>query len=226
MVNTVVNPLLTRPRSRWVVALRRNKVWLGLGLGVAGLLAGALIGWPRTPQDLGVGQRLLTSGTVEAWRNGELVVLVRHEERCDRSDKPCHGPADGLTVAGTQSATATGKAIQALGMDNTDVVSSPMTRTVQTSQFMFGKTALADGPLAICGHAIGEEVLAHKQADRNLLLVTHSACISDLEAALGFEHADHAEYGSAFFARVLPNGKLKALGIMNSRDWSAAIKQL
>ena len=43
--------------------------------------------WPSSPLDLGVGNRLLTSGVLASWR-GELVVLVRHEERCDRSANP------------------------------------------------------------------------------------------------------------------------------------------
>jgi len=73
---------------------------------------------------------------------------------------------------------------------------------------------------------MGEEILTHKHADRNLMLVTHSGCISDFEEALGFEHAAHAEYGSALFVKLLPNGKFKALGIMNTKDWAAALKQL
>ncbi|MDY7534233.1 histidine phosphatase family protein [Pseudomonas sp. Bout1] len=227
MVNSVVDLTLSKSRSRWAYVKQLNKLWLGLACMVlVSLAVSAFIWWPRSPLDLGVGHRLLTSGAVEAWRNGDLVVLVRHEERCDRSTNPCLGPADGLTVIGSQTATATGKAFQTLGMENTDVMSSPTTRTAQTSLFMFGKAQLSPGPLAICGHAIAEEILPHKQPDRNLLVVTHSACISDFEQTLGYEHAAHAEYGSALFVKLLPNGKFKALGIMNSQDWAAALKQL
>ncbi|OLY74247.1 histidine phosphatase family protein [Pseudomonas sp. ATCC PTA-122608] len=227
MVNSVVDLTLSKSRSRWAFLKQLNKLWLGVaGIVMVSLALTAFIWWPRSPLDLGVGHRLLTSGVLEAWRNGDLVILVRHEERCDRSNNPCLGPADGLTTLGTLSASAVGKAFQTLGMENTDVLSSPTTRTAQTSLFMFGKTELSPGPLAICGPAIGEELRPHKQPDRNLLLVTHSACISDFEEALGFEHAVHAEYGSALFVKLLPNGKFKALGIMNSKDWAAALKQL
>lgn len=227
MVNTVVDLTLTKPRTRRAWLRRLNKYrWVIAAVLVVGLLTGAVLAWPRSPLDLGVGHRLLTSGVVAAWRNGDLVVLVRHEERCDRSPRPCLGPADGLTRAGSLAAVALGTAFQTLGMENTDVLSSPTTRTAQTSLFMFGKTQLSPGPLAICGDAMGEEILPHKQPDRNLLLVTHSACISDFERALGFEHAISADYGSALFVQVLPNGKFKALGIMNSKDWAAALKQL
>ncbi|KAF1030773.1 MAG: Lipopolysaccharide core heptose(II)-phosphate phosphatase [Pseudomonas sp.] len=227
MVNPVVDLPLTERAPRRALIKRLNKRWLGLaGVVVIAALVTTFLWWPKSPPNLGVGNHLVTSGVAAAWHAGQLVVLVRHEERCDRSSNPCLGPPDGLTVAGTVSATAIGKAFQALGMANTDVLSSPATRTAQTSLFMFGKAELSPGPLAICGRAMGEELLPHKQAGRNLVLVTHRACIADFEAALGYKHAAGAEYGSALFVQVLPDGKFKALGIMNSKDWPAAIKQL
>jgi phosphohistidine phosphatase SixA len=227
MVNSVVDLTLTKPRSRWASLKRLKKLWLALaGIVISGLLVAGVMFWPSSPPDLSVGNRMLSSGVLSSWRDGDLIVLIRHEERCDRSNNPCLGPLDGLTIAGTVNATAVGKAFQALGMGNSDVLSSPATRTAQTSLFMFGKTELSPGPLAICGNAMAEEVLAHKADGRNLLLVTHSACISDLEADLGYPRAAHAEYGSALFVKVDANGKLKALGIMNVKDWPAALKQL
>jgi len=73
---------------------------------------------------------------------------------------------------------------------------------------------------------MGEEILSHKQPGHNFLLITHSACISDIERDLGFPHAKSTEYGSALFVKVLGNGKLKAVGIINSGDWPEALKQL
>ncbi len=227
MVNSVVDLILPKPRSRWASVKRLKKLWLSLaGIAVIGVLVTGVMLWPTTPPDLSVGHRMLSSGVVSSWRDGDLIVLIRHEERCDRSSNPCLGPADGLTVAGTVIATAVGKAFQTLGMGNSDVLSSPATRTAQTSLFMFGKTELSPGPLAICGNAMADELLAHKANGRNLLLVTHSACISDLEKELGYPRAAHAEYGSALFVKVDANGKLKALGVMNTKDWPAALKQL
>ncbi|KAA0945517.1 histidine phosphatase family protein [Pseudomonas sp. ANT_H14] len=224
MVKSVVDLTLTKPRSRRAPVKRLKNLCLGLAF--IGLLVAGVMFWPSSPLDLGVGNRLLTSGVLASWHNGDLIVLVRHEERCDRSTNPCLGPEDGLTLPGSQSASALGKAFQTLGMDSSDVLSSPATRTAQTLLFMFGKTQLSPGPLAICGDAMGEEILGHKIPGRNLLLITHSACISDFERALGFEHADAAEYGSSLFVEVSADGTLKALGIMNSQDWAAALKQL
>jgi len=227
MVNSVADLTLTKTRSRWAALKRLKKLWLSLAaMVVAALLVTAMVLRPVSPTDLGVGNRLLTSKVLSSWRDGNLIVLVRHEERCDRSPHPCLGPADGLTVIGSESATAVGKAFKNLGMEGSDVLSSPTTRTAQTSLFMFGKTDLSPGPLAICGDAMGEEILGHKIPGRNLLLITHSACISDFEQAHGFRHAAGAEYGSSLFVRVNPDHTFKILGIMNAQDWAAALKQL
>ncbi len=226
-VNSVVNLTLTKPRSYQARAKRLKKLWLGTtALALFGTLLTGLLAWPVSPQDLSTANRLLTSGLLANWRDGNLVVLVRHEERCDRSSNPCFGPADGLTINGTQQAVEIGKAFKILGMEGTDVFSSPTTRTAQTSLFMFGKTELSPSPLSICGDAMGEEILSHKQPGHNFLLITHSACISDIERDLGFPHAKSTEYGSALFVKVLGNGKLKAVGIINSGDWPEALKQL
>lgn len=36
----------------------------------------------------------------ESWAKGDVIALVRHGERCDRSTTQCLGPADGVTVRG------------------------------------------------------------------------------------------------------------------------------
>ena len=219
--------ILANPKPKWARLKRLKKYRLPvLGISLVGLLLTGFLLWPSSPLDLGVGNRLVTSGVLASWRQGDLVVLVRHEERCDRSTNPCFGPASGLTIQGTQRATALGKAFDSLGMEATDVLSSPTTRTAQTSLFMFGKTELSPGPLAICGDAMAEEILSHKQPSRNLMLITHSACMSDFQTSLGFPHAAAAEYGSALFVKVLPNGKLEAMGTLKIQQWAAVLKQL
>ncbi|OCW22622.1 histidine phosphatase family protein [Pseudomonas sp. S3E12] len=224
MVNVVVDLTLIKPRSRRAFFKRLKPLWLGLAV-LAVLLTCALF-WPTSPRDLGVGNRLLTSQVLPLWRDGDLIVLVRHEERCDRSSNPCLGPVEGVTINGSQHAENLGKAFKSLGMDGTDVLSSPAIRTAQTSRFMFGKTDMTSSEQAVCGKAMGEELLSHKQAGRNLVFVTHSGCIADFETALGFPHATFSEYGSALFVQVLANGKFKALGIMKNQDWPAALKQI
>ena len=224
MVNKVVDLTLTKPRSRWAFIRRLRRLWLGLF--VVGLLLAASLLWHASPKDLGIGNRLLTSHVLPLWRDGDLIVLVRHEERCDRSTNPCLGSVEGLTIHGSQQAEELGNAFKSLGMGTSDVLASPTIRTAQTLRFMFGKNELTSGQQAVCGTAMGEELLSHKAPGRNLVFVTHSGCIADFEKAQGFPHAAFPEYGSALFVQTLPNGKLKILGIVNGPDWPAALKQL
>ncbi|MPQ87201.1 histidine phosphatase family protein [Pseudomonas sp. MAFF 730085] len=224
MVNDVVDVTLIKPRSRRSY-FKRLRTWCA-GLVVIALLLTGFLLWPSSPRDLGIGNRLLTSQVLPSWRDGDLIVLVRHEERCDRSSNPCLGPLDGLTVSGSQHAEALGKAFIKLGMEHSDVLASPVLRTAQTSHFMFGKAEFTSSQQAICGAAIGEELLSHKQPGRNLVFVTHSGCIADFEKSLGFPHATFPDYGSALFVRVLANGKFETLGIMNSQAWAAVMKTL
>ena len=224
MVNKVVDLTLTKPRSRWAFIKRLRRLWLGLL--VVGLLLAASLLWHASPKDLGIGNRLLTSHVLPLWRDGDLIVLVRHEERCDRSTNPCLGPVEGLTIHGSQQAEELGNAFKSLGMGTSDVLASPTIRTAQTLRFMFGKNELTSGQQAVCGTAMGEELLSHKAPGRNLVFVTHSGCIADFEKAQGFPHAAFPEYGSALFVQTLPNGKFKILSIVNGPDWPAALKQL
>ncbi len=151
MVNEVVDLTLTKPCSRWAFIKRLRRLWLGLL--VVGLLFAASLLWHASPKDLGVGNRLLTSHVLPLWRDGDLIVLVRHEERCDRSTNPCLGPVEGLTINGSQNAETLGKAFKTLGMDGSDVLASPAIRTAQTLRFMFGKNELTSGQQAVCGAA-------------------------------------------------------------------------
>lgn len=224
MVNDVVDLTLTKPRLR-PGFIKRFKMWL-VGLAIIALLVAGYLLWPFSPRDLSVGDRLLNSQVLPAWHHGELIVLVRHEERCDRSPNSCLASPEGLTVIGSERAAELGKAFTALGMGNSDVIASPAVRTVQTAHFTFGNAELTAGEKAICGAAIGEELLSQKKAGRNLVFVTHSGCIADFEKSLGYPRATFSQYGSALFVRVLANGKFETLGIMNSQAWPTVLKKL
>ena len=189
------------------------------------LVMGLMI-WPRTPVNLGDPAQMSASGLYLHWQAGDVIALVRHAERCDRSDHPCLGPADGITLVGQATSTEVGRAYRSLGMSNVEVLSSPLTRTLQTSQYMFGKPARPQPWLSSCGPTLKNDVLAHKQARHNLVLVTHSGCISDLETQLGYEHALASEYTSSLFLVVEPGGELKVLGIMNSENWPPLLNKV
>ncbi|MGE8065783.1 histidine phosphatase family protein [Pseudomonas sp. NPDC089569] len=189
---------------------------------VAAVVTGFVL-WPDSPVHLVNADPQVRGRFLQHWADGDVVVLVRHAERCDRSSNPCLGPADGITRAGSDAAALVGQGLQQLGMAQTEVFSSPMTRTVQTAHSMFGKDAQTQDWLASCGSSMSRDVVAHKRMGHNLVLVTHSNCISDFEAQTGFEHAKTSEYGSALFVVFGADGQLQPLGIVNADDWSSML---
>jgi phosphohistidine phosphatase SixA len=219
----VVNYLSrTLPTTRIITSRLGKLLATAAALFIAALVTGFVL-WPRSPVNLVTAGSEVTSSLVQRWQAGEVVVLVRHAERCDRSSNPCLGPADGITRIGSAAATAVGQGFMRLGMAQTDVLSSPVTRTAQTSHYMFGKDAVTQEWLASCGKTLRDDVVEHKQAHRNLVLVTHSGCISDFEAQTGFEHATTSEYGSSLFVRIAADGQPQVLGIVNATDWHSLL---
>lgn len=207
--------LSPRPGTRPV----KRVVWLGLLIIVSALVAGFAV-WPLSPTNLGKGREFLEAKLYERWSAGEVVVLVRHAERCDRSSGACLGPADGITSAGRDVAASVGAAFMTLGMENANVMASPLTRTAQTAQAMFHQAAQEQDWLVNCDIDMARDIKAHKVAGQNLVLVTHSGCLTRLESDLGFPHAKDPEYTSSLFATVGSNGKLKVLGVINPQDWA------
>ncbi|MHC8299852.1 lipopolysaccharide core heptose(II)-phosphate phosphatase PmrG [Pseudomonas sp. ZS1P83] len=208
-------------------------MWLSRLFGLTGLIVALVIVagvtgfvlWSRSPPNLSTAGTATKADLLQRWQDGEIVALVRHTERCDRSANPCLGPADGITQAGSVNAAAVGQGFQRLGLAQTDVLSSPVTRTVQTSHYMLGKDAMTQDWLSICGKTLRNDVVAHKVAHRNLVLVTHSGCIHDFEAQTGFRHAPKSEYGSSLFVRVGADGQLKVLGIVKANDWHSLLDE-
>ncbi|WP_024681901.1 histidine phosphatase family protein [Pseudomonas syringae] len=175
--------------------------------------------WPRSPVQLVQGSNMARSGLRASWEKGDVVVLVRHGERCDRSSNECLGPDDGITHNGSVVSADVGQSLNELGLAQTDVITSPMTRTVQTAQSMFGHPVQAQGWLYDCDETMLEQVMVHKSAKRNLILVTHSGCISQLESLHGYPHAGTSAYDSALFISLDARGQPVIRGIVNPEDW-------
>lgn len=185
-------------------------------------LALALALWlrPEPVANLGEDDRMGQSGLFTNWDEGDVVVLVRHAERCDRSSAPCLGDDSGITVPGNVAADGVGSAFKALGLSNVDIFASPLLRTVQTASAMFDISIATRDWLANCRNTLAQSMLKHKQAHRNLLLVTHSGCIEAVAKALSGSKAEHdSEYASALFVYVdKASGRTRLLGYMNAED--------
>ncbi|APC19543.1 histidine phosphatase family protein (plasmid) [Pseudomonas frederiksbergensis] len=191
-----------------------------LSIGFVGVLVFAYDALTRnTVEDLGPTKKLARSGLSNDWKKGNVIVLIRHEERCDRSTNPCLGPDNGITALGSERAKEFGIRLKTyFELDNTDIFTSPMTRTVQTSDFMLGKASLLSDRETICGSDIIDKLLKHKTTNRNLLVVTHYTCMTDLIRTSGHTQSWNPQYGSLLFAKITSDNGLQIIGKLNPGD--------
>ncbi|MGC5703436.1 histidine phosphatase family protein [Pseudomonas sp. NFXW11] len=218
MATRLAFPVLKRPSLRR--ALARYKKRLALLLGA--LLVIPLGLWllePAAVPDLAHGNGQGIKALKAGWAKGEMIVLVRHVERCDRSNAQCLGPADGITDRAREVAVGIGAQFEQLGLAQTDIYNSPLTRTAQTAGYMFSKVSSGDNWLYNCKQDMLRDALAHKVPGRNLVLVTHSECMAQMEQALKFA-TPTLGYGAALFVTTdTLNGAPKMLGLIEASDW-------
>lgn len=152
-----------------------------------------------------------------SWAKGDIVAIVRHAERCDQSDAPCLSVPDGITARGKIDAVRLGGMYRALGLARTDIFYSPVTRTKQTATAMFIEKAEGQDWLASCETSLLKDTLTHKRKGHNIILVTHSGCIRNIEKALGFEGTEKPDYISTLFLSLDENDQSPTtLGIITS----------
>lgn len=172
-----------------------------------------------TVENLDSHKKLIDSRLSEHWKSGNVILLIRHEERCDRSSNACLGPDEGITVLGGERAKETGTHLKAyFDFDDADIFTSPMTRTVQTSDFMLGKASELSDREAICGNDIVGKLLEHKNSGRNLIVMTHNTCMKDLIRSSGHRHSWSPEYGSLLFAKTTRKNEIQIVGTISTDD--------
>lgn len=155
------------------------------------------------------------------WKQGDLVVLVRHVERCDHSEAPCLNVEKGITHRAVDVAVDLGKEFKELGLESTDLYTSPVTRAMQTSAFMFHAGVPQQDWLSQCREAFLDQIVRHKQAHRNLVLVTHSECVSQLEDSLALLDYRTPNYGESLFLTLDDSTRsLKVMGYLGAANWS------
>jgi len=214
----LVFPLVKR--SLLISSLMRYKHRLALLLAV--LLVIPLSLWvfkPAAVPDLAHGNVAGINALTAGWAKGEMIVLVRHVERCDHSNAACLGPADGITDRAREVAVGLGAQFEHLGLERADIYNSPLTRTAQTASYMFSKVSSGDDWLFNCKNSMLRDVLAHKVAGRNLVLVTHSECMAQLEKDLKLATPTLGYGASLFVSTDTLNGAPKMLGMIEASDW-------
>lgn len=156
-----------------------------------------------------------------AWINGDVIVLIRHAERCDQSSAPCLNAPDGITTRGKDVAVGLGEQYQKLGLDRTDVFTSPLTRTKQTATFMFNREIEDQEWLASCRNIMLQKSVETKRKGHNLILVTHSDCILKIEKNLDSYSSENPSYASSLFILLGDDKKPQAFGYVSAQSFSA-----
>lgn len=198
---------------------------------LAGALAVAALGFSTShfladpkPVDLSKSPFALTNHMLAEWHSGDLIVFVRHLERCSRVDAAC---MEDEPTGITQRSSATGLEMRAqfegLGLGITDVYSSPLTRTSQTSALLFAEPTANKDFLYQCKESFVEDALAKKIPGRNLVLVTHSSCMDEVNETLAYSEIDY-EYGAAIFLNVESATEHDILGFVDADDWSKTLE--
>ena len=162
------------------------------------------------------GARALLAG----WAKGDMIVLVRHVERCDHSRAPCLSGDDGITDRSRSVAVAVGAQFEQLGLGKADIYNSPMVRTAQTSGYMFNTVGAGDDWLINCKGTMLRDALTHKVPGRNLILVTHSECMAQLQKDLKLPISTLG-YGASLFVTAQAQQAPHILGFIEASDWQS-----
>lgn len=211
--------------QRWtaVAALNKKRTLVAVtAVCGAGFLALTMLQPPELA-DLSEENRYQLPNLKAQWARGDLVVLVRHLERCDKEDFPCWEGSDGVTSRSVAVGRELGEDFFQLGLSKSDIYNSPLSRTAQTEQIVFKDVGKDQEWLYRCRETMLADALKSKMPGRNLVLVTHSSCIAKFEQALGYD-SETPDYGtSLFFSATEAPGSLAALGFLDAEDWFIAL---
>ena len=105
-----------------------------------------------------------------------------------------------------------------IALDQADIYNSPMMRTAQTAGYMFNKVGVGEDWLVHCRGNMLRDALAHKVAGRNLILVTHSECMAQLEKNLKLS-TETLGYGASLFISAKKSQPPRMLGFIEASDW-------
>ncbi|WP_181298942.1 histidine phosphatase family protein [Pseudomonas sp. Q2-TVG4-2] len=200
---------------------KRALIWsAGTSLAVA---VAALIFHPPEIVDLSEEGGHKLPRLLARWENGDVIVLLRHLERCDKEDYPCLEGTKGVTSRSVAVGNILAGSFAQLGLGKTDIYNSPLTRTAQTEAIVFDDVGVDEDWLYKCRETMVHDALQNKMPNKNLILVTHSSCISAFEQELGYD-SDTPAYGtSLFFSESSKRGSLDVLGFLDAEDWSVAL---
>lgn len=214
-----------KPFYHYINTTQKKLKLLGSTLAVATVVFSASQFWKNPkPVDLSESPFALTSNMLAEWQDGDLIVFVRHLERCSRVDVACmQDEPSGITQRASTIGLQMRKHFAELGLHATDIYSSPLTRTSQTSALLFAQPTANKDFLYQCKESFVQDALANKNPGRNLVLVTHSSCMDEVSETLAYAEVDYG-YGAAVFLNVDNATEPNVLGFVDADDWSITLE--
>lgn len=159
-----------------------------------------------------------------ALQSGGYTVLLRHARtdrtfQEDRSIVPKERSAQrNLTDDGIRDAALMGVVFRRYGITFSEIVSSPMFRTVETAEMAAGKPTMTTMALRVFPSTPEQAALVMKapKSGTNRLLVTHHFVIETHVPGIRPGDVDESE---AAVVRHLPDGKIELVGRITLDDW-------
>lgn len=169
---------------------------------------------------------------VTEWNNGNVISLIRHNERCDRSTNQCLEGTKGITLNGKDKAITLGYNFRlALPINNSLIFSTQTLRTRQTAMYAFRDYAKAIRILdEKCTDSISECILnlKNKNKNKNLILVVnheYDDALIKVSTNHPFLNKIHIDYGAAFFFQINnTTQEMSIMGMINQNEWKKTNK--
>ncbi|WP_346268853.1 lipopolysaccharide core heptose(II)-phosphate phosphatase [Escherichia coli] len=112
-------------------------------------------------------------------RQYPIIFLIRHGERCERSQNKCMSTHEGITVNGANKAKEYGKVFNNMfpsyGLYSTDTL-----RTVQTATFFSGGKTPIIPEMSTCDDDAINNILKISQQNKVSVIFTHNHCLSKI----------------------------------------------
>ncbi|WP_205340501.1 histidine phosphatase family protein [Denitrificimonas caeni] len=213
---------VVKPFQRYISSTKTQLLLAGTLSVIALAFAVSQIWADPKPADLSESPFALTANLLAEWQDGDVIVFVRHLERCSRVEAACLGEPTGITQRATTIGLELREQFLGLGLESADIYSSPLIRTSQTSELVFAAPVTHEDFLYQCKENFVQDALAKKIPGRNLVLVTHSSCMDEVNEHLDYADLDY-EYGASVFMNVESHAKQQILGFIDADDWSMTL---
>lgn len=121
--------------------------------------------------------RLNMKDVAEINQKHPIIFLIRHGERCDRSQKVCLSEHEGITVDGANKAQQYGDKFRKM-FPFYSLYSTNTLRTMQTANFFSGGKTAAIPDISTCDDDAVNNILKISKSDHVTVIFTHNHCLS------------------------------------------------